>query len=70
MPKFWNLFSAEPASDTARYAIKSVPFHPCVRRDRRRAQTTHVVGDRAYRDTVAAIRAAGGDVVRVDRSGR
>lgn len=70
MPKFWSLFSSEPPSETARYEIKHVPFHPCVRRERRRAETVHVVGDRAYRDTVAAIRSAGGDVVRVNRKGR
>lgn len=67
----WNLFPpAAPPSETARYRIKYVPFHPAVRRERRSAQTLEVVGDRAFRDAKASIRECGGEIVRVDRRGR
>lgn len=66
----WSLFDRTPPSETARYTIKFVPFHPCVRRERRHTQTVRVVGDRAAREMRQQIRAAGGEVVRCDRRGR
>jgi hypothetical protein len=67
----WNLFGPKlPPSETAQYEIKYVPFHPGLRREMRRAQTVKVVGDRAFRDTKAAIRELGGEIVRTNRSGR
>lgn len=67
----WTLFPKhEPPSETARYTVEYVEFHPCVRPDRLPTKTITVRGYRARGTTVAAVKAAGGRVLGVTQRGR
>lgn len=68
----WTLFPKDktPPSETAEYSITYAPFHPCVRAPWTRSTTVRVRGYRNRQTTVQAIKASGGQVVKVTQRGR